>query len=326
MKKFFTLFAAASMMLAANAESLTLYDGQGFDYYVPINSLFLDEADEPAQVIFPAEDLTAMVGKSIKSMTFYTDNYGCYMDGGLLTISLGETDSKVMTAWVENLTAVATISMVKSTGAPVEVVIDFTTPYVYEGGNLVFESYTTQAGSYGMTYFMGVRTDYCTGMAYAYGSPYERFFLPKTTFEYEENAPVEDTEAPSISADTQQGVHAYFVTVTPSEQSDLYYRYCKDGGEWSEWLPYDDVIPFTEDGYYQVEAYAQAAGKNESLHVSCSFTVTPRTGLDELSGDKAVARVRFFNAMGQEMAQPNGMTIVVTTYTDGTSSAVKVMK
>ena len=138
--------------------------------------------------------------------------------------------------------------------------------------------------------------------------------------------PTEQTEAPSISADTQQGVHAYFVTITPSEQSDLYYRFCKDNGEWSDWILYDDVVPFEEDGYYQVEAYAIATGKTESLHVSCSFTVTPRTGLDELSGDKAVARVRFFNAMGQEMAQPNGMTIVVTTYTDGTSSAVKVMK
>ena len=136
----------------------------------------------------------------------------------------------------------------------------------------------------------------------------------------------EQTEAPSISADTQQGVHAYFVTITPSEESDLYYRYCKDNGEWSDWILYDGVVPFEEDGYYQVEAYAIADDKTESLHVSCSFTVTPRTGLDELSGDKAVAGVRFFNAMGQEMAQPEGLTIVVTTYTDGTSSAVKVIK
>ena len=138
--------------------------------------------------------------------------------------------------------------------------------------------------------------------------------------------PGEQTEAPSISADTQQGVHAYFVTVTPSEKSELYYRYCKDNGEWSDWTLYDDVIPFEEDGYYQVEAYALANGKSESLHVSCSFTVTPRTGLDELNGDKAVANVRYFNVAGQEMAQPNGMTIVVTTYTDGTTSAAKVMK
>ena len=36
--------------------------------------------------------------------------------------------------------------------------------------------------------------------------------------------------------------------------------------------------------------------------------------------------VRYFNVAGQEMAQPNGLTIQVTTYTDGTTSAVKVVK
>ena len=41
---------------------------------------------------------------------------------------------------------------------------------------------------------------------------------------------------------------------------------------------------------------------------------------------KTVANVRYFNAAGQEMSQPNGLTIVVTTYTDGTTNAAKVMK
>ncbi len=50
------------------------------------------------------------------------------------------------------------------------------------------------------------------------------------------------------------------------------------------------------------------------------------TGVDELNAGKTVANVRYFNVMGQEMAQPEGMTIAVTTYTDGTTSAVKVVK
>ena len=40
----------------------------------------------------------------------------------------------------------------------------------------------------------------------------------------------------------------------------------------------------------------------------------------------SVANVRYFNMAGQEMQQANGMTIVVTTYTDGTTSSVKVVK
>jgi len=49
-------------------------------------------------------------------------------------------------------------------------------------------------------------------------------------------------------------------------------------------------------------------------------------GVDELNAGKTVANVRYFNVAGQEMAQPAGMTIKVTTYTDGTTSAVKVVK
>ena len=51
-------------------------------------------------------------------------------------------------------------------------------------------------------------------------------------------------------------------------------------------------------------------------------------GIEELINDnnKVVAGVRYYNIMGQEMTEANGLTIIVTTYTDGTSSAVKVMK
>jgi hypothetical protein len=51
-----------------------------------------------------------------------------------------------------------------------------------------------------------------------------------------------------------------------------------------------------------------------------------QVGVDELNADKAVAGVRYFNMAGQEMQEVNGATIVVTTYTDGTTSAVKVIK
>ena len=51
-------------------------------------------------------------------------------------------------------------------------------------------------------------------------------------------------------------------------------------------------------------------------------------GIEELINDsnKVVAGVRYYNIMGQEMKEANGLTIVVTTYTDGSSNAIKVMK
>jgi hypothetical protein len=50
------------------------------------------------------------------------------------------------------------------------------------------------------------------------------------------------------------------------------------------------------------------------------------TGVDELVNGKNIAAVRYFNMAGQEMQKVEGVTIVVTTYTDGTTSAVKVIK
>ena len=52
----------------------------------------------------------------------------------------------------------------------------------------------------------------------------------------------------------------------------------------------------------------------------------PVTGIEEKASDKQVASVRYFNAVGQEMQEANGVTIVVTTYSDGTTSTIKVMK
>ena len=51
----------------------------------------------------------------------------------------------------------------------------------------------------------------------------------------------------------------------------------------------------------------------------------PVVNVDELAA-KTVANVRYYNMAGQEMQEANGMTIQVTTYTDGTTNAVKVIK
>ncbi len=51
------------------------------------------------------------------------------------------------------------------------------------------------------------------------------------------------------------------------------------------------------------------------------------TGVTDLTGVKTVSSVRYYNIMGMESEQPiEGVNIVVTRYTDGTSSTVKVMR
>ena len=144
----------------------------------------------------------------------------------------------------------------------------------------------------------------------------------------EQVVPTEQTVAPGIQTWTgTYGDHTQYVKIEEGEPNCVIeYRFKYDNGEWSEWMTYEEILTYTQDGTYEVEARAKAEGKEWSDTVGVRFVITPRTGLDEVDGEKAVAGVRYFNAIGQEMAQPNGLTIVVTTYTDGTTTAVKVMK
>ena len=80
---------------------------------------------------------------------------------------------------------------------------------------------------------------------------------------------------------------------------------------------------FTQDIGIQVY-YTVDGVKNHSDFVWLYGGV--HSGVNELANGKTVANVRYYNVAGQEMAQPSGMTIQVTTYTDGTRSAVKVVK
>ena len=89
-------------------------------------------------------------------------------------------------------------------------------------------------------------------------------------------------------------------------------------------------IQVTGPGDYVVHAVATMQGYLDSPDGGVFFTILPNdappTAIDELAGGKTVANVRYFNALGQEMQSANGMTIVVTTYTDGTTSTAKVVK
>lgn len=75
-----------------------------------------------------------------------------------------------------------------------------------------------------------------------------------------------------------------------------------------------------------IQVYYTAEGvKNASDIVYLEVFPEP-TKVNEINDGKTVAGVKYFNMAGQEMAQPNGLTIQVTTYTDGTTSTAKVVK
>ena len=146
----------------------------------------------------------------------------------------------------------------------------------------------------------------------------------------------EKTDAPSstkqnyVYKDDNLYYNAYHVTLIETEPSTIYYRVgvmnAEGQFEYGDWMVYEDVISVYDEGIYMIEAYAVAPGKADSDHIFDGFTVSRLVDVEEAMATKTVAGVRYFNLAGQEMAQPAGLTIQVTTYTDGTTSAVKVVK
>ena len=335
MKKFFTLIAVAAMAFAAQADVLTVCDGTAVNYLVPINGWYVDQEGTMSQMIYPAEMLADMQNGQITQVKFYPEET-IEFDDCELQLAFKTVDANGF----ETATAFTGATVVSTTDVfynNTAITFDLYQPYEYTGGNLLIQVMVTFAGDYNYTstYFVGMETEnYASFSSYdSYGTPSTKLhqFLPKCTFTYEPGqvTPVEPTEktgAPTFNGYTTDGIHAYFVQIVPTEPSTIWYRVRYPDGTYSDWAIYEDILSFTEDGMYRVEAYAIAEGKLESDPIAYEFVVSPATGLSEMAGDKTVASTRYFNAAGQEMQEANGLTIVVTTYTDGTTSTVKVMK
>ena len=102
---------------------------------------------------------------------------------------------------------------------------------------------------------------------------------------------------------------------------------------------YDNCIYFPECDYWtypsifdrriglQVHYYSLNGAKNSSDIIYCTdYQFDPITGINESLADKSVSSVRYYNIMGQEIPAPEGITIQVTTYCDGTRSASKLIR
>ena len=138
--------------------------------------------------------------------------------------------------------------------------------------------------------------------------------------------PTQKTADPVINGYPMDNGNAYCVEIVPSEPSTIYYRVKKDNENFTNWTTYFDNLIFNTPGIYLVEAYAKADDKLPSDHLYHEFEIRVYTGVSEMTAGKQIVKSRYFNVMGQEIQQPDGMTIVVTTYSDGTTTVAKVMK
>ena len=349
MKKFFTLIAVAAMAFAAQANELTVCDLNENSYgYIPVYGYWFD-AEGMTQQIYPAEMLTDMAGGKITALKFYTaatwgegfEDYTIAFDGGEILLSLKEVDQTAFADEDPMIGGATVVAHAVAEAGSMYLTFELDEPYEYNGGNLLVECYWDGEGEWGRTYFVGQEFDYnCCYYGYDYygdWTEYTNTLLNMCTFTYEAGTtPVEPVTvgAPVFQGYTIDGVTGYGVGITPiTEGSEIMYRvliWDPVAEEWvlrTDWTLYEGTegeIWFENNGEkVRIEAYA-FIGESRSEDVAYEFTVA--TALDELMSGKTVAGVRYFNMAGQEMQQAEGLTIVVTTYIDGTTNAVKVVK
>lgn len=190
MKKCFKLFVAALMSLALSVsamanEALTVCEGTNTSHYVPFSNLDYQSGNMHSQLIYPAATLAAMSGQQINTVTFYL-NGTLHADGGMLVVKMGETSKTVFSNGSDFCTDLTQVAQLPLTEGVTELVIELSSPYMYQGGNLVMDFTVAEVGDdnfYAWDYFYGVQqpsTQYT-----AIGSDgLLNNFLPKATFDY----------------------------------------------------------------------------------------------------------------------------------------------
>ena len=175
--------------------NLTICDGTATNKYVPFYFYYLDTQGTTGQVIYPASMLESMLGKQITGITFYNQGYPNTWSIEQMGVSMATVDYATLPEDAEGaayIEADFTQTFCGAMGAEAteeaqELAFEFTTPFVYTGGNLVVElKAVTKGSSYPQVYFVGQETEAHTAV-YGYNSSrYYQKFLPKATFKFEE--------------------------------------------------------------------------------------------------------------------------------------------
>ena len=301
----------------------TVCDGTNTNSYLPVYGLYVDNNYQVNQMIYPASELTNLVGKTITSMTFYTSStIGANLGGSTWTVKLGTTTQTTFSYSLSDITrlvpsdVVAVAQGIHLPTGGTTMTITFSTPFTYTGNNLLvdFEE-TAYTSRYASTSFIGVDQPYGTYTGYNsygtslsnghYGTGYGRNFLPKVTFTYES----EDHDlAIALSAPTTAGAGSTVdVTATVTNNGDFaengYTVTVSDGTNIvnitaQEALGIGETTTFTVQ--FPINANASGSTVNFTATVAC-------TGDDNTANNSATASTSILN-----LPPPENVTATAT--------------
>jgi hypothetical protein len=172
-------------MMTGNSGELTVYDGSATNGYVPVYGFYAD-AYLKCEMVYPSSELAAMAGKDISKIKYYASTPASVEWTSTFQVFLTEVSDTNINEFV-GLGTVVYEGLLNGTGDEME--ITFSTPYHYNGGNLLVGVYNITTGNYKSVSWYGENVTGASVQGYSYSgldaiSPTQRDFLPKTTFNY----------------------------------------------------------------------------------------------------------------------------------------------
>ena len=176
------------LTLAVSAqETLTVYDGTNTSNTVPMYIFYFDSFTR-SQYIIPATALEDMEGGTITTIQWYSST-NSYTTQPKVDIYITEVDYTSISSFIPKSSATLVYSDIVTITNNVAT-ITLTTPYVYEGGNLLIGAENLTNPGYQSVSFYGQQVSGASIYGYNYSSttsvsPSQANFIPKTTFLYE---------------------------------------------------------------------------------------------------------------------------------------------
>ena len=188
------LFLMVSMLLlsavtarGAGRMPFTVFDGTTTNEYVPIYGWYCEEYLK-CEYLIPAAELASLAGKNLYSVKWYLstpapDTWG----DASFQVFIKEVEESSLSSYL-GLDGATIVYEGSLDGTQSEIEIEFSTPYAYQGGNLLVGVYNVVKGSYKRCSFYGVEASSGACISGSNGNSLEgvsindRKFLPKTTF------------------------------------------------------------------------------------------------------------------------------------------------
>lgn len=156
MKKFFyfySLLLTAFLWLGSGTmwgDELTVANGTKTTYQTPVYGYYCDRYVR-SQIIYPASMLTSMNGNNITAMTFYFETPSSNALSSTFQLYLKEvasTTTALSTSWMDmtGATKVFEGTIEANNTTTKTLVIEFDTPFSYNGGSLIFDIKNTASG------------------------------------------------------------------------------------------------------------------------------------------------------------------------------------